>query len=219
MTAVAEIKKKPQQPQSKKLKRSDGGKNRHDVIIAGRGKSGRLTREEDPVRHEQAIQVYLEWVRNHHKAATAYFKVWPEKRRTMKTATASRLAMREIAYAKSQGFDRDVIAAYIANGLTAPRLALENEKRLNANTLKDIVKSEIIRPRGIKGMLAKEPFVLTMRQTIEVEDNSTRMRATELLADVHGARKIPAGGEVQQNVGIIYVVGGKIMKKRQERIT
>lgn len=220
MIALAEIRKKPQQqPQSKRVKKSDGGKNRHDVILPGRGKAGRLTREEDPVRHEQAIQVYLEWVKNHHKAAAAYFKVWPEKRKTMKTSTASRLAMREIAYARSQGIDRDVIAAYIANGLTAPRLALENEKRLNAMTLKEVVDSEVIRPRGIKGYPAKPPFVLTLRKTIEVEDNTTRMRGTELLADVHGARKIQESGGSRQNVAIIYVIGGKINKQRQQRIT
>jgi hypothetical protein len=216
--ALAEIKKKPQVPQSKRVNKSDGGKNRHDVIVPGRGKKGRLTREEDPVRHEQAIQVYLEWTGNHHKAAAAYFKVWPEKRRTMKTATASRLAMREIAYAKSKGADTKVVEAFIAGGQSAVRLAVENEKRLNANTLKEIVKSEVIRPRSRKGAPAKMPYVLTQRETIEVEDNATRMRATELLADVHGARKQVAGGGVQQNVGIIYVVGGKIMKKKQERI-
>jgi len=215
--ALAEIKKKPQQnSQAKKVNKS--GKNRHDVILPGRGKRGRLTREEDPVRHEQAIQVYLEWTQNHHKAATAYFKVWPEKRKTMKTATASRMAMREIAYAKSQGADTKVVEAFIAGGQSAVRLAVENEKRLNANTLKEIVKSEVIRPRSRKGAPAKMPYVLTQRETIEVEDNATRMRATELLADVHGARKQVAGGGVQQNVGIIYVVGGKIKKKRQERI-
>ena len=217
MSALAEIKKKPQRnSQAKKVNKS--GKNRHDVILPGRGKRGRLTREEDPVRHEQAIQVYLEWTQNHHKAATAYFKVWPEKRRTMKTATASRMAMREIAYAKSKGADTKVVEAFIAGGQSAVRLAVENEKRLNANTLKEIVKSEVIRPRSRKGAAAKMPYVLTQRETIEVEDNATRMRATELLADVHGARKVPAGGGVQQNVGIIYVIGGKIMKKRQERI-
>ena len=217
MPALAEIKKKPQQnSQAKKVNKS--GKNRHDVILPGRGKRGRLTREEDPVRHEQAIQVYLEWTQNHHKAATAYFKVWPEKRKTMKTATASRMAMREIAYAKSQGADTKVVEAFIAGGQSAVRLAVENEKRLNANTLKEIVKSEVIRPRSRKGAPAKMPYVLTQRETIEVEDNATRMRATELLADVHGARKQVAGGGVQQNVGIIYVVGGKIKKKRQERI-
>ena len=82
-------------------------------------------------------------------------------------------------------------------------------------TLREIVKSRLMKRKNKDGRYRN--VVLTTRDTEKVEDNTTRMRATELLADVLGARKLLAGG-VQQNVGIIYVVGGKIIKKRQERI-
>jgi hypothetical protein len=82
-------------------------------------------------------------------------------------------------------------------------------------TLREIVKSRLMKRKNKDGRYRN--VVLITRDTEKVEDNTTRMRATELLADVLGARKLPPGG-VQQNVGIIYVIGGKITKKRQERL-
>ena len=198
------------------------GKNKYDVIRAGRGQGGRRSTAEDAVRHQLAMETYYQWrgVTKAHaplSMAEAYFRTYPEKRKRMTAAVATRLAVREIAYAKEHGAEDDVLQAYKARGLDAVRLAAEHELRLRANTLKEVVKSEVIRPRSKKGKPGKRAYVLTQRETIEVEDNATRMRATELLADVHSARKTPAGG-VQQNVGIIYVLGGKIMKKRQERL-
>ena len=146
----------------------------------------------------------------------AYFKVFPERK--AKEKSGGEIAKRLIDRYKTQ-YAEDLAEMLRLHGLTEERLAVELGLRLKANTLREIVKSKIVKPKAEKqGMPAKPPFVLTTRDTEEVEDNATRMRATELLADVHGARKQVAGGGVQQNVGIIYVVGGKIMKKKQERI-
>jgi hypothetical protein len=205
MPALAEIKKKPQRqlPEPKK------------------GKGGGVV-ESRPLRPGESTPVHLirELVRLHELYGVpyrrAYFKVFPERRATEKSG--GEIAKRLIDRYKTQ-YIEELAEMLRLHGLTEERLAVELDLRLKANTLREIVKSKIVKPKAEKkGMPAKPPFVLTTRDTEEVEDNATRMRATELLADVHGARKVPAGGGVQQNVGIIYVVGGKIMKKRQERI-
>jgi hypothetical protein len=204
MPALAEIKKKPQKqlPRPKKRKRK---------VVESR-----------PLRHGEITPVHLmrELVRLHELEGVpyrrAYLRVFPERRATKKSA--GEIAKRLVDRYKTQ-YAEDLVEMLRLHGLTEERLAAEMNLRLKANTLREIVKSKIITPKPIKeGLPGKAPFVLTIRDTEEVEDNATRMRATELLADVHGARKQAAGGGVQQNVGIIYVVGGKIIKKRQERL-
>ena len=204
MPALAEIKKKPQ----KQLPRPKKGKG--EVV------------ESRPLRHGEITPVHLmrELVRLHELEGVpyrrAYFKVFPERK--AKEKSGGEIAKRLVDRYKAQ-YAEDLAEMLRLHGLTEERLAVELGLRLKANTLREIVKSKIVKPKAEKqGMPAKPPFVLTTRDTEEVEDNATRMRATELLADVHGARKQVAGGGVQQNVGIIYVIGGKIMKKKQERI-
>jgi len=208
-------------PQSEKRpKKWRSGKNKYDVIRKGRGEGGRRSIGEDPVRLELAKQTYYAWrlgqrEKRSSSLAEAYFQTYPEKRKLMTAAVATRLAIREIVYAKAHGAEDDLLQILKAKGLDAFRLAEEMDSRLQSNALREIVKSRVVKRKNKDGHYRE--VVLTTRDTAEVGDNSTRMRATELLADVLGARKLPAGG-VQQNVGIIYVVGGKIMKKRQERI-
>jgi hypothetical protein len=146
--------------------------------------------------------------------AKAYRKVFPHRQQRLKNAsTQAHLLvdrfMREHA--------RDLQEMLIMHGLGEDRFAQELDKRYKAKTLDEVVKSEAKKVRLKDG---RESYkVITLRETIEVEDNATRMRATELHADVLGARKSAgAGAGIQQNVAVIYVVGGKIKKKRQERI-
>jgi hypothetical protein len=146
--------------------------------------------------------------------AGAYRRVFPERKQLLSTAsTQARLLVER--FMRDHG--RDLQEMLIANGLGEDRFAKELDKRYQAKTLHEIVTSEAKKVRLKDG---RESYkVLTIRNTVEVEDNTTRMRATELHADVLGARKSAgAGGGIQQNVAVIYVIGGKIKKKRQERI-
>jgi hypothetical protein len=143
----------------------------------------------------------------------AYRKIFPHRQQRLRTASTQAHLLVE-RYIRDHADDlREML---LVHGLNKERFASELDQRLKANTLREVVKSEVVKVKSKDGRT--RPVVVTTRDTEEVEDNSTRMRATELLADVHGARKVPAGGGVQQNVGIIYVVGNKITKKRQERI-
>lgn len=206
MPALAEIKKKPQRHLSAPKK--------------GKAEAVGKSRKPESVPESTPLHLIRELVRLHEikgvKYNRAYFKVFPDSRALRKSATdiAKRMIERYL-----RDHAEDLREMLLLHGLGEDRLGAEMDQRLKANTLREIVKSKIVTPKPAKeGLPGKPPFVLTIRDTIEVEDNATRMRATELLADVHGARKVPAGGGVQQNVGIIYVIGGKIMKKRQERI-
>ncbi len=145
--------------------------------------------------------------------ARAYRKVFPERKQCLSTAsTQARLLVER--YMREHG--RELQEMLIVHGLGEDRFAKELDKRYQAKTLHEFVRSEA---KKVKLKDGRESYkLLTLRNTIEVEDNATRMRATELHADVLGARKTPAGGGVQQNIAVIYVVGGKIRKKRQERI-
>lgn len=218
---LAGIAKNPQEVQAaarsenvSRRKKHRSGKHIHDVIRVGRGQGGRRTTEEDLVLDEIAFQTYRVWRFQGLTQAAAYFTTHPHKRGRIKQSTATRLAIREIAYVEEHHAD-DIKAMMQAHGLDAARLAVEMDSRLQAMTLREIVKSRLMKRKNKDGRYRN--VVLITRDTEKVEDNTTRMRATELLADVLGARKLPTGG-VQQNVGIIYVLGGKIMKKRQERL-
>lgn len=76
----------------------------------------------------------------------------------------------------------DMAEALAVYGLDKYRLAEEVEKGLNANTHKDFIETEIIEE-------GKTKRALTIRETRPVEDNGTRQRARELLADLHGVRR------------------------------
>ena len=203
---MAEIKKKPQHQNKQIAKRAaeDSNLSKPDPRGTGKLPPVELMRELTRLCRVEGMA-----------HARAYRKVFPHRKGRLRTAsTQAKLLIERYMREHSE----DLKEMFLLHGLGEDRLAVEVDQRLRANTLREIVKSEVIRPRSSKGKPAQRPYVLTTRDTEEVEDNTTRMRATELLADVHGARKVPAGGGVQQNVGIIYVVGGKIMKKRQERI-
>ena len=202
---MAEIKKKPQHQNKQIAKRAAEDSNLSKPDPRGNGKLPPVE-----LMRELTRLCLVEGMAH----ARAYRKVFPHRKALPRVAsTQARLLIERYMREHSE----DLKEMFLLHGLGEDRLAVEVDQRLRANTLREIVKSEVIRPRSSKGKPAQRPYVLTTRYTEEVEDNATRMRATELLADVHGARKTPAGG-VQQNVGIIYVLGGKIMKKRQERL-
>ncbi len=198
MPALAEIKKKPQREAPPDRTES------REV-----GKSSKPT--------GTPLHLVRELVRLHELEGLsyqrAYRKVWPERKATPKSA--AELGRRLIGrYMREHG--RELQEMLMLHGLGEDRFAKELDQRYKAKTLHEIVRSEA---KKVKLKDGRESYkVLTLRNTIEVEDNATRMRATELHADVLGARKTPAGGGVQQNIAVIYVVGGKIKKKRQERI-
>ncbi len=145
--------------------------------------------------------------------ARAYRKVFPHRQQQLRNASTQAHLLVD-RFMRDHG--RDLQEMLIAHGLGEDRFAKELDKRYQAKTLHEFVRSEA---KKVKLKDGRESYkLLTLRNTIEVEDNATRMRATELHADVLGARKTPAGGGVQQNIAVIYVVGGKIKKKRQQRI-
>jgi hypothetical protein len=190
VTTLAEIKKKPQQ----------GSLKKPEV----RGKL-------PPV--ELMAKVAELWGTQGMSYAQAYRKVFPHRRQQLRTAsTQGKLLIQR--YIREHADDLHEMMRI--HGLGKDRLPVEMVKRLKAKTLRETVTTEVIKPSG-KGQRA---YALVTRNTVRVEDNSTRMRATELLADVHGARKLSENdGGPRQNVAIIYVVGEKIVKRRQERIT
>ena len=203
MPALAEIKKKPQKHEKqphKKLPAEPPGQKKPEP-------RGKLPAVE--LMRELARLVLQEGM----SYARAYWKVFPHRRPLMANASTQGHLLVE-RYMRDHG--RELQEMLIAHGMGEDRLVKEMDKRYKAKTLHEIVKSEA---KKVKLKDGRESYkVVTLRNTVEVEDNATRMRATELHADVLGARKQVAGGGVQQNVGIIYVVGGKIMKKKQERI-
>jgi hypothetical protein len=202
MTALAEIKKKQQrqepQPRNRKPRTVD------------------KSRPSEPY-NSTPVQLIRELVRLHELHGVsyrrAYFRVFPDRK--AKERSAGEIAKRLIERYKTQ-YAEDLQEMLRLHGLNEERLVVEMDQRLKSNTLHDIVLSKIVQIKTKDGR--KKPYVVTVRNTEQIEDNSTRMRATELLADVHGARKLSETGEARQNVAIIYVVGGKIVKKRQERI-
>jgi hypothetical protein len=199
MPALAEIKKKPQRQLSAPKK---GNAKANLKKPEQRGKL-------PPV--ELMAKVAELWGAEGMSYAQAYRKVFPHRKQRLSTAsTQGKLLIKR--YIRDHAEELDKMMRI--HGLGKERLPVEMVKRFKAKTLREFVTTEVIRPRGKD----QRAYALIKRNTVRVEDNATRMRATELLADVHGARKQVAGGGMQQNVGIIYVVGGKIIKKRQERI-
>ena len=86
-----------------------------------------------------------------------------------------------------QNAPADMLETLQMHGMGKDRLADEADQRLKAMTLKEVVET-VVKKDKLKDGRSKT-VVYVNRKTVDVEDNSTRMRATELLADMLGARR------------------------------
>ena len=105
----------------------------------------------------------------------AYKKTYPKRRLTIKSCQESGSRMMGVIRSK-EGFHEFLNRA----GLGEEQIAIELKKRLNACTQKEYIVEEVTMYRGRRR---------TKKVVVEGavrEDNATRMRATELLARIHG---------------------------------
>jgi len=150
------------------------------------------SRAEHPVLIEEARKAYyakhflgLNWIKCYD-----YAKPGNKASKRVKTNLGKRL---HDWY--QENAPQDMLETLELHGLGKDRLAQEEEARLNAMTLKNV---KVIIGEGEKARVVEK--------TIDVEDNSIRMRATELLADLQGARYKPAEGDKIANVIILNPV-------------
>ena len=164
------------------------------------------SRAEHPLRVEEARKAYAGRLLEGLSYADAYLRAKPRTRASRHSMTA---LGKQLCDWYEQNAPADMLETLQMHGMGKDRLAEETEKRLTSETLKEVVET-VVKKASKKEGNAK-PVVYTIRKTIAVEDNATRMRATELLADMLGARKRPdeATGPQQQVIVMTAVISTK----------
>lgn len=136
------------------------------------------SRGEHPVRTEEARKVYYAYEFLGMSFAKAYDYAKPKNKAKQRSRTQLGKRLHDW-YAENA--PEDMLETLKLHGLDRDRLAQETNKRLDSMTLKNV--KQLVEPKGKQQF---KPFVAEI--TIDCEDNTTRMRATELLADMLGAR-------------------------------
>lgn len=152
---------------------------------AGKKYGGKKKRQDDPVQMAKVRRLYYLVRFEGMKYGDAYRLSHPNN----KAQPASQRWQGKYIYDwYEMNFPEEIKEAQRMFGLDTYRLAKEVNDRLNATTLKNV-------KRVIKDKKGHEQVV---EETIEVEDNATRMRATELLKDwiIGKEEKGPAIGVV-----------------------
>ena len=122
-----------------------------------------------------------------YKLYRAWYKV--EKNSKATRNAASILARRDIEWYKNN-FGEDLREMHRLHGLDEERLALETDKRLKAMVTKSMTVTKVIREPHPKDARKKITKYVDVKELRDYEDNATRMKGTELLADVLNARHI-----------------------------
>jgi hypothetical protein len=131
-------------------------------------------REDNPIALDRARTVYKAVRFGGCTLAQAHKQAFP---RSKATDASKRNYAKRIYDWFDMHYRTEILEMEKMFGLDIPRVGYETDQRLKAMTLKNV--KVIIEPKN--GQKFK-PFVV--EKTIEVEDNSTRMRATELLKDI-----------------------------------
>lgn len=131
----------------------------------------------------------------------AYLSIRPK----IKRKSAGHLAAKMMANIKSKSSFEERLE-YL--NLGDQRIAYEAEKGLQAKTLKEVVKTQVVQIKNKDGKV-RDKRTITIRNTVEVEDNVTQARTRELLADFHGKRKIKTESEVP---GVIRIAIAELEK-------
>lgn len=142
-------------------------------------------REEHATLRARAIQTYLltriEGMTQHE----AYYRTHPAKRNKISKRSAARMANREIEFVLEH-CGKEVKEVQRLFRLDVNRLCYELDRQLEATKLTEFVKTEVLMHEcgTPSGELVHKPFVLTLRNTVQVPDNVTRLKATKILYDL-----------------------------------